>query len=206
MAAFRNVGQSCSAPTRMIVPRSRLAEVGAIARKTVEAIVVGEPAEETTTLGPIANRAQFQRVQTMIAVGLEEGAKLVCGGPGQPDRLNHGYYVRPTVFSEVSSAMRIAQEEIFGPVLAILPYDDIDEAVSIANDSIFGLGGHVQGTDIDLARSVALRIRTGQVHINHPAWDAHAPFGGYKRSGNGREYGVFGFEEYLEIKAVLGFA
>jgi aldehyde dehydrogenase (NAD+) len=206
MAAFRNVGQSCSAPTRMIVPRSRLAEVEAIARKTVEAVVVGEPAEEMTTLGPIANRAQFQRVQTMIAVGLEEGAKLVCGGPGQPDGLNHGYYVRPTVFSEVSSAMRIAQEEIFGPVLAILPYDDIDEAASIANDSIFGLGGHVQGTDIDLARSVALRIRTGQVHINHPAWDAHAPFGGYKRSGNGREYGVFGFEEYLEIKAILGFA
>lgn len=206
MAAFRNVGQSCSAPTRMIVPRSRLAEVEAIARRTVEAIVVGEPGEEATTLGPIANRAQFQRVQTMIAVGLEEGAKLVCGGPGQPRGLNHGYYLHPTVFSEVSSAMHIAQEEIFGPVLAILPYDDIDEAVSIANDTIFGLGGHVQGTDIDLARSVALRIRTGQVHINHPAWDAHAPFGGYKRSGNGREYGVFGFEEYLEIKGILGFA
>lgn len=206
MAAFRNVGQSCSAPTRMIVPRSRLAEVEAIARRTVEAIVVGEPGEEATTLGPIANRAQFQRVQTMIAVGLEEGAKLVCGGPGQPRGLNHGYYLHPTVFSEVSSAMHIAQEEIFGPVIAILPYDDIDEAVSIANDTIFGLGGHVQGTDIDLARSVALRIRTGQVHINHPAWDAHAPFGGYKRSGNGREYGVFGFEEYLEIKAILGFA
>ena len=206
MAAFRNVGQSCSAPTRMIVPRSRLAEVEAIARRTVEAIVVGEPDEEATTLGPIANRAQFQRVQSMIAVGLEEGAKLVCGGPGQPDGLTQGYFVRPTVFSEVSSAMRIAQEEIFGPVLAILPYDDIDEAVSIANDSIFGLGGHVQGKDMDQARSVALRIRTGQVHINHPAWDAHAPFGGYKRSGNGREYGVFGFEEYLEIKAILGFA
>ncbi len=206
MAAFRNVGQSCSAPTRMIVPRSRLAQVEAIARRTVEAIVIGSPEEEATTLGPIANRAQFQRVQSMIAVGLEEGAKLVCGGPGQPDGLNQGYFVRPTVFSEVSSAMRIAQEEIFGPVLAILPYDDIDEAVSIANDSIFGLGGHVQGKDMDQARSVALRIRTGQVHINHPAWDAHAPFGGYKRSGNGREYGVFGFEEYLETKAVLGFA
>jgi aldehyde dehydrogenase (NAD+) len=157
-------------------------------------------------LGPIANRAQFQRVQSMIAVGLEEGAKLVCGGPGQPEGLAHGYYVHPTVFSEVSSAMRIAQEEIFGPVLAILAYDDIDEAVAIANDSVFGLGGHVQGKDMDQARSVALRIRTGQVHINHPAWDAHAPFGGYRRSGNGREYGVFGFEEYLEVKAILGFA
>ncbi|MEP7350235.1 MAG: aldehyde dehydrogenase family protein [Sphingorhabdus sp.] len=205
MAAFRNVGQSCSAPTRMIVPRSRLSEVEAIARRTVDEIVVGEPEDEATTIGPIANRAQFQRVQAMIAVGLEEGGKLVCGGLGQPDGRTHGYFVRPTVFSEVSSTMRIAQEEIFGPVLAILPYDDIDEAVAIANDSVFGLGGHVQGTDLDQARSVALRIRTGQVHINHPAWDAHAPFGGYKRSGNGREYGVFGFEEYLETKAVLGF-
>lgn len=205
MAAFRNVGQSCSAPTRMIVSRSRLAEVEAIARRTVDEIVVGNPEEEATTLGPIANQAQFQRVQSMIAVGLEEGAKLVCGGPGQPDGLTHGYYVRPTVFSEVSSAMRIAQEEIFGPVLAILPYDDIDEAVAIANDSLFGLGGHVQGMDMESARSVALRIRTGQVHINHPVWDAHAPFGGYRWSGNGREYGVFGFEEYLEVKAILGF-
>jgi aldehyde dehydrogenase (NAD+) len=206
MAAFRNVGQSCSAPTRMIVPRVALAEVEALARRAVEGIVVGNPKEEATTLGPIANQAQFQRVQSMIAVGLAEGAKLVCGGPGHPNGLNQGYYVRPTVFSEVSSAMRIAQEEIFGPVLAILPYDDIDEAVEIANNSVFGLGGHVQGTDLDQARATALRIRTGQVHINHPAWDAHAPFGGYKRSGNGREYGIFGFEEYLEVKAILGFA
>ena len=206
MAAFRNVGQSCSAPTRMIVPRARLSEVEAIARKTVEEIVVGSPDAETTTLGPIANRAQFERVQSMIAVGIAEGAKLVCGGPGQPDGLTEGYYVRPTIFSEVTSTMRIAQEEIFGPVLAILPYDDVDQAVAIANDSVFGLGGHVQGADLDHARSVAMRIRTGQVHINHPAWDAQAPFGGYKRSGNGREYGLFGFEEYLETKAILGFA
>jgi len=206
MAAFRNVGQSCSAPTRMIVPRSRLAEAEAIARRTVETIVVGNPTEEGTTLGPIASRAQFLRVQTMIAVGMEEGAKLVCGGPGHPEGLTDGFYARPTVFSEVSSAMRIAQEEIFGPVLVIIPYDDVDEAVAIANDTWFGLGGHVQGADLALARSVALRIRTGQVHINHPTWDAHAPFGGYKRSGNGREYGAFGFEEYLEVKAILGFA
>lgn len=206
MAAFRNVGQSCSAPTRMIVPRSRLLEVEDIATRTVEAIVVGNPAEEATTLGPIANRAQFQRVQMMIAAGIEEGAKLVCGGLGHPEGLADGLYVRATVFSEVSSSMRIAQEEIFGPVLVLIPYDSVDEAVGIANDTVFGLGGHVQGTDLALARNVALRIRTGQVHINHPAWDAHAPFGGYKLSGNGREYGVFGFEEYLEVKAILGFA
>lgn len=206
MAAFRNVGQSCSAPTRMIVPRARLAQIEALARETVESIVVGDPAQEFTTLGPIANQAQFQRVQTMIAVGIEEGAKLVCGGLGCPEQHTDGLYARPTVFSNVSSAMRIAQEEIFGPVLVIIPYDDVDEAVAIANDTVFGLGGHVQGTDLAQARSVALRIRTGQVHINHPAWDAHAPFGGYRRSGNGREYGAFGFEEYLEIKAVLGFA
>lgn len=206
MAAFRNVGQSCSAPTRMIVPRARLAEVEAIARATVDAIVVGDPGDDMTILGPIANRAQFQRVQMMIAAGIDEGAKLVCGGPGRPDGMERGFFVRPTIFSDVGSDMRIAQEEIFGPVLAILPYDDIDEAVAIANDSLFGLGGHVHGTDMDQARRVALRIRTGQVHINSPAWDAHAPFGGYKRSGNGREYGVFGFEEYLEVKAILGFA
>lgn len=206
MAAFRNVGQSCSAPTRMIVPRAKLAEVEAIARRTVDAIVVGDPTEDETVLGPIANRGQFQRVQVMITAGIEEGAKLICGGPGQPEAMERGFFVRPTIFSEVTTGMRIAQEEIFGPVLAILPYDDVDEAVAIANDTLFGLGGHVQGADIERARSVARRIRTGQVHLNHPAWDAHAPFGGYKRSGNGREYGAFGFEEYLEVKAILGFA
>ncbi|EIZ81230.1 aldehyde dehydrogenase (NAD(+)) [Novosphingobium sp. Rr 2-17] len=206
LSAFRNVGQSCSAPTRMIVPRDRLAEVEAIARATVESIVVGLPSEDATTLGPIANQAQYQRVQTMIAVGMEEGARLVCGGPGQPAGLEQGFFVRPTIFSDATTAMSIAQEEIFGPVLVIIAYDDIDQAVAIANDTIFGLGGHVQGTDLEQARSVARRIRTGQVHLNYPAWDAHAPFGGYKRSGNGREYGAFGFEEYLEVKSILGFA
>jgi aldehyde dehydrogenase (NAD+) len=206
MAAFRNVGQSCSAPTRMIVPRGKLAEVESIARATAEAIVVGDPLDDGTVLGPIANRAQFDRVQAMIELGVAAGASLVCGGPGRPPGHDRGFYVRPTIFSEVTGAMRIAQEEIFGPVLCIMPYDHVDEAVAIANDSMFGLGGHVQGRDIEQAREVALRIRTGQVHINHPAWDAHAPFGGYKRSGNGREYGLFGFEEYLETKAILGFA
>jgi aldehyde dehydrogenase (NAD+) len=205
-ADLRNVGQSCSAPTRMIVPRWKLAEVEAIARATAEAITVGDPLDDRTVLGPIANRAQFDRVQAMIEMGIAGGASLVCGGPGRPHGHDRGFYVRPTIFSGVTGAMRIAQEEIFGPVLCIMPYDDVDEAVAIANDTVFGLGGHVQGADVEQARAVALRIRTGQVHLNQPAWDAHAPFGGYKRSGNGREYGVFGFEEYLETKAILGFA
>ncbi|TWB67616.1 aldehyde dehydrogenase (NAD+) [Nitrospirillum amazonense] len=206
MAAFRNVGQSCSAPTRMIVPRARMAEVEAIARATARAIIVGDPSDGKTVLGPIANRAQFERVQAMIAAGIAEGATLVCGGPGRPEGRTRGFYVRPTIFSGVTRAMRVAQEEIFGPVLCVMPYDDVDEAVDIANDTVFGLGGHVQGGDIERARDVARRIRTGQVHLNHPAWDPHAPFGGYKRSGNGREYGVFGVEEYLETKAILGYA
>ncbi|WP_058546811.1 aldehyde dehydrogenase family protein [Pseudomonas fluorescens] len=205
MSAFRNVGQSCSAPTRMIVPRNRLAEVEALAAATANAIVVGDPRSEETVLGPIANEAQFNRVQAMIEVGLHEGAKLVCGGPGRPAGLEQGFYTRPTIFSQVDSAMRIAQEEIFGPVLCIIAYDTVDEAVAIANDTVYGLGAHVQGQDLDLARAVASRIRAGQVLLNYPAWNPMAPFGGYKRSGNGREYGVHGFEEYLEIKAIVGF-
>lgn len=205
MAAFRNVGQSCSAPTRMIVPKDRLAEVESLAAVTVNAIIVGDPQSEDTVLGPIANEAQFNRVQSMIEAGLNEGAKLVCGGPGRVPGYKKGFYTRPTVFSEVSSAMRIAQEEIFGPVLCIIPYETIDEAVAIANDTIYGLGAHVQAQDLDLARAIASRIRAGQVHLNYPVWNPMAPFGGYKQSGNGREYGVHGFEEYLETKAIIGF-
>jgi aldehyde dehydrogenase (NAD+) len=205
MSAFRNVGQSCSAPTRMIVPRSRLAEVEALAATTANALIVGDPQSEETQLGPIANEAQFHRVQSMIQAGLDEGARLVCGGPGRAAGFDKGFYTRPTVFSEVDNAMRIAQEEIFGPVLCIIAYDTVDEAVAIANDTVYGLGAHVQGQDLDLARAVASRIRAGQVHLNHPAWNPMAPFGGYKRSGNGREYGVQGFEEYLETKAIIGF-
>jgi aldehyde dehydrogenase (NAD+) len=204
-SAFRNVGQSCSAPTRMIVPRSRLREVEGLAAAAAAAFVVGDPLDERTTHGPIANRAQFDRVQRMIHVGIEEDARLVCGGPGRPDGLRAGFYARLTIFSNVRSDMAIAQEEIFGPVLAILPYDSVDEAFAIANDTVYGLGAHVQGTDLDSARAVARRIRAGQVHLNHPAWDPNAPFGGYKRSGNGREYGVEGMEEYLETKAILGY-
>jgi len=205
MAAFRNVGQSCSAPTRMLVPEDRLAEVERIAAATAESIVVGDPASEQTMLGPVANRAQFNRVQAMINEGMAEGARLVCGGPGRPVAQKRGFYVRPTIFSGVHAGMRIAQEEIFGPVLCIMPYQTVDQAVEIANDTIYGLGGHVQSANLASARAVALRMRTGQVHINHPAWDPYAPFGGYKRSGNGREYGAYGLEEYLEVKSVLGF-
>ncbi|WP_411379207.1 aldehyde dehydrogenase family protein [Pseudomonas sp. MPB26] len=205
LSAFRNVGQSCSAPTRMIVPRNRLAEVEALAAQTANALIVGEPQLEATQLGPIANEAQFNRVQAMIQAGLDEGAKLLCGGPGRAPDFAKGFYARPTVFSEVTTAMRIAQEEIFGPVLCLIAYDTVDEAVAIANDTVYGLGAHVQGQDLDLARAVASRIRAGQVHLNYPAWNPLAPFGGYKRSGNGREYGVFGFEEYLETKAIIGF-
>ncbi len=205
MSALRNVGQSCSAPTRMIVPRARLAEVEALAAATANALIVGDPQSPETQLGPIANEAQFSRVQAMIQTGISEGAKLLCGGPGRVPGFEKGYYTKPTVFSEVDSAMRIAQEEIFGPVLCILAYDTIDEAVAIANDTVYGLGAHVQAQDLELGRAVASRIRAGQVHLNHPAWDPMAPFGGYKRSGNGREYGVMGFEEYLETKAIIGF-
>ncbi|WP_085603628.1 MULTISPECIES: aldehyde dehydrogenase family protein [unclassified Pseudomonas] len=205
MTAFRNVGQSCSAPTRMIVPRVRLAEVEALAAATANAIIVGDPQSEETVLGPIANEAQFKRVQAMIESGLSEGAKLVCGGPGRVPGHETGFYARPTVFSEVDSSMRIAQEEIFGPVLCIIAYETLDEAVAIANDTVYGLSAHVQSRDLDHARAVASRIRAGQVLLNHPAWNPMAPFGGYKRSGNGREFGVYGFEEYLETKAIVGF-
>jgi aldehyde dehydrogenase (NAD+) len=204
-AAFRNLGQSCSAPTRMIVPRAMLAEVEAIAREAAAQIVVGDPLAESTTHGAIANRAQFDRIQAMIGVGIAEGAKLVIGGQGRPNGLEAGFYARPTIFSEVRSGMRIAQEEIFGPVLCILPYETVEEAISIANDTVYGLGAHVQGRDMDRVRQAAAQIRAGQVHLNYPAWDSHAPFGGFKQSGNGREYGLEGMMEYLEVKSILGY-
>jgi len=204
-AAFRNSGQSCSAPTRMIVPRERLVEVEALARQAADAFILGDPSDEATQLGPIANAAQFKRIQSMIEAGIAEGAKLVAGGPGRPKHLPHGFFARPTVFSEVTPRMRIAREEIFGPVLAIQPYGDEEEAIAIANDTVYGLGSCVQSRDLARARRVAARIRAGQVHINYPEWSPFAAFGGYKQSGNGREYGVAGLEEYLETKTVLGY-
>jgi aldehyde dehydrogenase (NAD+) len=204
-AAFRNMGQSCSAPTRMIVPRALLPQAERLAVKAIEAMIVGDPFADTTTHGPLANRAQYERVQTMITAGIDAGAKLVVGGSGRCAGFSRGWFAQPTIFSAVRSDMVIAQEEIFGPVLAMLAYDSVDEAVAIANDTVYGLGAHVQGTDLEMVRAVAARIESGQVHLNYPAWDPQAPFGGYKQSGNGREYGVEGMEEYLEIKSILGY-
>ena len=198
-----NSGQSCNAPTRMLVPNSRMAEAISIAREAAEQVTVGRP-EEGTTIGPVASRAQFEKVQRLIQKGVDEGATVVVGGPGRPAGLDTGYYVKPTVFANVTNDMTIAREEIFGPVLCILGYDDIDDAVQIANDTEYGLAGFVSGADLDAARQVARRIRAGWVTINH-AFDMNAPFGGYKRSGNGREWSEFGFHEYLEVKSVLGF-
>ncbi|MBO0680317.1 aldehyde dehydrogenase family protein [Mycolicibacterium sp. S2-37] len=199
-----NSGQSCNAPSRMLVPRSRMDEAIEIARKTVEPVKVGDPSDQTA-IGPVASRAQFEKIQKLLQSGVDEGATVVIGGTGRPDGLDAGYYVKPTVFANVTNDMTIAREEIFGPVLCILAYDDLDEAVEIANDTEYGLAGYVSAADLDKARAVARRIRAGSVAINH-AFDMNAPFGGYKRSGNGREWGQFAFSEYLETKAALGYA
>jgi aldehyde dehydrogenase (NAD+) len=199
-----NSGQSCNAPTRMLVPKARMAEAITIARAAAEQVTVGGP-DDATTIGPVASRTQFERVQRLIQQGVDEGATVVTGGPGRPAGLDKGYYVKPTVFAHVTNDMTIAREEIFGPVLCILGYDDIDHAVEIANDTEYGLAGFVSGADLDKAREVARKIRAGWVTINH-AFDMNAPFGGYKRSGNGREWSEFGFHEYLEVKSTLGYA
>ncbi|MEZ5217024.1 MAG: aldehyde dehydrogenase family protein [Ilumatobacteraceae bacterium] len=200
--AFINSGQTCSALTRMLVPRSRLAEAEAVATATAEAFTVGSPFEDGAKLGPLASAAQRDRVQNYIQVGIDEGAKVLIGGTGAPEGRDAGFFVRPTVFSEVRNDMRIAQEEIFGPVLSMVPYEDLDDAVRIANDSDYGLSGGVWLADKDAAIALARRIRTGQIAVNGGKFDANAPFGGYKQSGVGREYGKFGFEEFLEVKAL----
>jgi aldehyde dehydrogenase (NAD+) len=199
-----NSGQSCNAPTRLLVPNSRMSEAISIAREAAEQITVGRP-DAGTTIGPVASKAQFDKVQRLIQKGVDEGATVIAGGPGRPAGLEQGYYVKPTVFANVTNDMAISREEIFGPVLCILGYDDIDHAIEIANDTEYGLAGFVSGADLDKAREVARLIRAGWVTINH-AFDMNAPFGGYKRSGNGREWSEFGFHEYLEVKSILGYA
>jgi len=206
LGCFSNSGQSCDAPTRMLVPADRHDEALLAAKAAAEGLKVGDPRAEGVDLGPVVSKVQFDKIQHMIEVGLAEGAKLVAGGPGRPALLNAGYYVRPTVFGGVTHEMAIAREEIFGPVLAIMPYSDEDEAVRIANDTVYGLAAYISSTDLEHARRIAPRLRAGTVNINYPAWDIRAPFGGYKQSGNGREYADFGIKDYLEVKAVVGWA
>jgi aldehyde dehydrogenase (NAD+) len=205
-SCFRNTGQSCNAPTRMLVPRSKMAAAASIAKRAAEATKSGDPFKDGTSIGPLASKAQFEKVQRLIARGIEEGAKLIAGGPGRPEGTTKGYYVKPTVFADVQNDMTIACEEIFGPVLCILPYDDEDHAVRIANDTPYGLSGYVTSGDIEHARRVAKRIRSGNVHINGARLDFGGCFGGYKQSGNGREWGEAGLEEFLELKAIFGYA
>ena len=201
---FINSGQSCIAPTRMLVHRSQHDEVIARAKAVAETMVVGDPILDETTTGPVAGAAQFAKVQGMIEAGIAEGATLAYGGPGRPQDFNRGYFVRPTIFTDVKPDMRIAREEIFGPVLSILTYDDEDEAVRLANDTLYGLAGYVYSRDLSHARATARQIRAGRIFINNPWFDFEAPFGGYKQSGNGRELGEHGLREFLEVKAVLG--
>ena len=203
-SCFGNSGQSCNAPTRMLVPAAALEEAVAVAKATAEATTVGDPNGEGVKLGPVVSKTQFDRIQRLIEAGIEQGAQLVTGGPGRPDGLDKGYYVRPTVFAGVTNDMTIAREEIFGPVLVMIGYDTVDLAIAIANDTPYGLAAYVQSSDVDRARRVAAKLRAGQVAINGAGPDFGAPFGGYKQSGNGREWGDFGFEEFLEVKAVMG--
>jgi aldehyde dehydrogenase (NAD+) len=201
---FNNSGQSCNAPTRMLVPFSRMDEAAAIAKSIADKTFAGDPKAAETTIGPVVNRTQWEKIQGLIEKGIQEGATLVTGGPGRPAGLNKGYYVRPTVFANVTNSMTIGREEIFGPVLSILGYRDEDNAVQIANETPYGLAGYVSSGDMARARRVSRRIRAGNVNINGTMNERSAPFGGYKQSGNGREWGRFGLEEYLEVKAVAG--
>ncbi|WP_150304986.1 aldehyde dehydrogenase family protein [Pseudomonas saliphila] len=205
MSCMNNSGQSCNAPTRMLVPNSRMDEVTAIAQAVAAKVKPGDPKAEDTVIGPVSSKNQWNKIQDLIAAGIEEGAKLIVGGTGRPDGLDKGFYVKPTIFSHVTNDMTIAREEIFGPVLTIIGYEDEDEAVRIANDTNYGLSGYVSAGDPDRARRVARRIRTGMVHLNGAPLDNKAPFGGYKESGNGREWGHYGFEDFLEVKSIFGY-
>ena len=204
-ACFTNSGQSCSIPTRMLVPRALMARAAEIAAQAAGEYITGPTGDPATQLGPLVNSAQYERVRGLIRQGLDEGATLVAGGPGRPEGLDQGYFIRPTVFADVSPSMVIAQEEIFGPVLSIIPYDSEDQAVAIANGTFYGLAAYVQSSDKGRAQAIARRLNGGQVHINYPPADFGAPFGGFRRSGNGREWGETGLREYLETKAMIGY-
>jgi aldehyde dehydrogenase (NAD+) len=199
-----NSGQSCNAPSRMFVQRGQQAQAIEIAKAAAEKVKVGDPKQDGVTIGPVVSKLQYDKIQALIEKGIKEGATLVTGGLGRPEGLNRGYYVRPTVFANVTNEMTIAREEIFGPVLSILPYDTVDQAVAQANDTVYGLSGYVYGGTLDGAKAIAKQLRTGNVHLNGAGPDFGAPFGGFKQSGNGREWGEYGFLDFLEVKAMLG--
>jgi len=204
-SVFMNAGQSCNAPTRMLVPHALMDQALAIARSVADKTRPGDPRADSTQMGPVVNESQWHKIQGLIQTGIDEGATLVAGGMGRPEGLDKGFYVRPTIFGHVRSDMTLAREEVFGPVLVIMGYGDVEEAIRIANDTPYGLAGYVQGGDKDRVRAVARRIRAGNVNLNGSPNDRQAPFGGYKQSGNGREWGRFGLEEYLEVKAIAGY-
>ena len=201
---FRNSGQSCDAPTRLLVPRAKIDLATATAKQAAEDTKVADPTAKGS-IGPLVSKVQFEKVQNFIRKGIGEGARLITGGPGRPDEVDKGYFTRPTIFSDVHNDMAIAREEIFGPVLCIIPYEDEDEAIRIANDTPYGLSGYVTSGDLEHARKIAKRIRSGNVHINGARIDFGGCFGGYKQSGNGREWGEAGLEEFLELKAIFGY-
>ena len=202
---FENTGQSCNAPTRMLVPQSRYQEALEIAERTAAKVQVGDPAQEGRHIGPLASQSQYDTTQHYIQKGLDEDARLLCGGLGKPEGFEKGHFAKPTIFADVRNDMTIAQEEVFGPVLAIIPYDDEEQGIAIANDTIYGLAGYVHGGDMARNRRVARRIKAGMIHINGAYQDYDAPFGGYKQSGNGREWGEYAFDDFLEVKAINGY-
>ena len=204
-ACFGNSGQSCDAPTRMLVPRDKLDAALQIAREAADSHTVGDPRAAGIQLGPVVSETQYNKIQKLIGAGIAEGAPLVSGGLGRPQGLAQGYYARPTVFGPVRPDMTIAREEIFGPVLSIIPYDSEEQAVAIANDTVYGLAAYVASGNPEHARKVARQLRAGQVQVNYPEWDTMAPFGGYKQSGNGREYADWGISDFLEVKGIIGF-
>ena len=203
-SCLSNTGQSCNAPTRMLVPESRKDDAYAIAKDAAQKVIAGDPKNDSTTIGPLVSDVQFKKVQNLIQKGIDEGAELLIGGTGKPDGLENGYYAKPTVFADVKNDMAISKEEIFGPVLSMLTYKNIDDAVAIANDTEYGLAAYVSGEDKETLTSIARRLRAGQIHVNYGSGGADAPFGGYKQSGNGREKAEWGLEEFLEVKAIMG--
>ncbi|MET3614211.1 aldehyde dehydrogenase (NAD+) [Rhizobium aquaticum] len=206
LECFDNTGQSCNAATRMLVPHERMDLAASVAAEAAGSVTVGPADRDGVRLGPVVSQMQYDKIQDLIGSGISEGATLAAGGLGRPEGLNRGYFVRPTVFADVKPGMRIEREEIFGPVLSIVGYENEEDAIRIANDTVYGLAAYVSSSDLDRARRVARRLRAGNVHINYPDWDTYAPFGGMKQSGNGREYGEFGLDDFLEIKGVIGYA